>query len=390
MVIVRINTDNYKRGAGFLISDRHVLTCHHIVRSCNEVKVTFPDDKGIYNRAFRVVKVLDIKEDEGDICILEVVDSKFYSSDINFYIKKRTVRNSTRGRFYSYGFPDSNPVNGMPFENGIIGSHIFHNSFNIPQVQLLNSNSITKGYSGAPIIDVETQKVLGIIKSINSVDEYGKAEDLAFAVPIDFIYTKIINFIKYSAREDEDISTSLTSIIDGNLWGQIFDIKNTEATISKRRFLSKNEAAQEVIRQNLFEATWNPNGLSSINFEFKFIKGNEFVHASNGLTWEASGSPGPSTFSDVERYIKMHNEKSYGNAQNWRLPTLLEAVSIMSPSRNRYGLHLSEYFDSTQRWIWTKDFASKDSIWGLNYIRGYCLSYNIKNSTPYIRMIRES
>jgi hypothetical protein len=76
-----------------------------------------------------------------------------------------------------------------------------------------------------------------------------------------------------------------------------------------------------------------------------------------GLTWEQSGSGRivDGGRDGAEAYARALNERRAGGYTNWRLPTLDEALSLMTPERNA-EFHLDPVFAaSAAPFIWTAD-----------------------------------
>ncbi len=76
-------------------------------------------------------------------------------------------------------------------------------------------------------------------------------------------------------------------------------------------------------------------------------------------------------FDDAEAYIQQLNAKKFGGYNDWRLPTLEEAMSLMEPKKHR-ELHIDRVFDRTQQWIWTADKESAGRAWCVFFNGGSC------------------
>ncbi len=125
-----------------------------------------------------------------------------------------------------------------------------------------------------------------------------------------------------------------------------------------------------------------------LNHQYEVIKrrGEILVidHAT-GLTWQQSGSSNKMRYDKARDYIKQLNENHFAGYDNWRLPTLEEAMSLMEPEEKKSVLYIDRVFDQTQRWIWTADKKYKDIsdgyyvyAWTVNFLEGTC-------STEYVK-----
>lgn len=119
-----------------------------------------------------------------------------------------------------------------------------------------------------------------------------------------------------------------------------------------------------------------------------------------GLTWHQSGSE-PIIFARAQDYIK--NLSSTENLvlgalqgslspldilDDWRLPTLEEAMSLMERTKNEAGLYLDPIFDATQEYIWTSDQSDAGVAWAVDFSSGYCAEYDVYGILVSVRAVR--
>lgn len=111
--------------------------------------------------------------------------------------------------------------------------------------------------------------------------------------------------------------------------------------------------------------------------------------AVTNLTWQQSGPPTPKYLIEVEEYIDTLNEHRFGDCQDWRLPTLEEAMSLVSSNRNSNKLFIDPIFDKTQTAIFTADRTKGGKVWVVGFTYGSCgYKYPVKSTTRYIRGVR--
>jgi hypothetical protein len=90
------------------------------------------------------------------------------------------------------------------------------------------------------------------------------------------------------------------------------------------------------------------------------------------LMWQQSGSDEEMLFGDVKKYIDKLNEKQFAGLDNWRLPTLEEAMILIEPGKKN-NLYIDPIFDSEQMCIWTADqVKGESSNWLVNFGLGDC------------------
>jgi hypothetical protein len=128
------------------------------------------------------------------------------------------------------------------------------------------------------------------------------------------------------------------------------------------------EAVKAMLTQYDFycaEYTWskdwsNPQG-KGINHEYELQQqGKVVVDHITGLMWQQSGSPEKMNFENVKASVTQLNKEGFAGFNDWRLPTLEEAMSLMEPQKSSIGLYIKSKFDKTQQWIWTADIHSTE------------------------------
>ena len=139
------------------------------------------------------------------------------------------------------------------------------------------------------------------------------------------------------------------------------------------------EAVSEMLReQDFFDTHKNWDGQAPLHhYEEVVRQGQKLVtDHTTGLTWQQSGSDERMVFEEAQKYIQNLNDQNFAGYNDWRLPTLQEAMSLMEPRKKDKGLFIDPVFDKTQTWIWTADKESASSAWVVGFYGGYC--YNIR------------
>ncbi|MDZ7309909.1 MAG: DUF1566 domain-containing protein [candidate division KSB1 bacterium] len=155
-------------------------------------------------------------------------------------------------------------------------------------------------------------------------------------------------------------------------------------------------AVKAMLRQNNFYSTdaydwtkeWsNPQGKGLPN-EFELQQGGKVVYdRATGLMWQQSGSPEYMTYERAKAYVAQLNKDRFAGYNDWRLPTLEEAMSLMEPKENSAGLYIDSKFDNKQMWIWTADTYSAGRAWYVDFHSGGCNPYVI-GYVSYVRAVR--
>ena len=125
------------------------------------------------------------------------------------------------------------------------------------------------------------------------------------------------------------------------------------------------EVKAMLVRSDFFDATWHPMGKGlDHDYELTTAAGEAVViDRRTGLMWQQAGSARPLPFTDAEAHIQGLNGQSFGGHGDWRLPTLEEAMSLLTPAAIGDG-HVSPVLS----WrdapiIWTADTAGEDRCW---------------------------
>jgi hypothetical protein len=192
--LVRIfRPDGATAGTGFLVDETGlIVTCSHVVQDHEEqgreprpeeVKVVFGGGGAQRNqRIARVIPEWWSGFEAYDVAFLQCEGA----------LPERTkplplgFSSGTEGRkFKTFGFPQVNSVWGVAGK-GEVGDltriDLGGADFSRPVLQI-NSNEVTNGFSGAPILDVRSARVIGMASAIAPEDEAGKLGDTAFITP---------------------------------------------------------------------------------------------------------------------------------------------------------------------------------------------------------------
>lgn len=108
-----------------------------------------------------------------------------------------------------------------------------------------------------------------------------------------------------------------------------------------------------------------------------------------GLMWQYDGSPEQMKIEKAFRWIDELNLNCHAGFNDWRLPTLEEAMSLMEP-KEKSDLYINYAFDSKQKNIWTSDMMKSElKWWTVDYLNGKCQSQDI-DKPNYVRPVRSA
>ena len=147
-----------------------------------------------------------------------------------------------------------------------------------------------------------------------------------------------------------------------------------------------------IIRNGYFDDHLNPKGKGIENKFETQNRDNVIYDAERGLTWQAKVSFEKKKWKDVQAYIDSLNTTKYADYNDWRLPRLEEAMSLMKPKELTYSvswddsLYVDPLFEDTPA-IWTSDKLSASRIWYVKFNNGYCSNVEI-DLNFYVRAVR--
>jgi len=141
---------------------------------------------------------------------------------------------------------------------------------------------------------------------------------------------------------------------------------------------------------------WGFYGHSTIkhNYNLKSINGDKVVidHAT-GLMWH-HGSDNFIMWKKAKRWVEKLNRKGYAGYNDWRLPTVEEAVSLLESSkrtRNYYSaspLYIDPIFSNIHEWILTGDKHGSEAAWGVHFNNGGVYRNSIHSGGYHVRPVR--
>jgi len=153
--------------------------------------------------------------------------------------------------------------------------------------------------------------------------------------------------------------------------------------------LSDKDVKQILQQRGLFDKEKNPTGTGiKHQHELSEKAGKQVViDHGTGLTWQQAGSSESLTFEQAHGYTRQLNRDNHAGHNDWRLPTLEEAMSLMEPRVNEHTLFINPFFDKRQGWIWTADKGYASTVWVVSFFIGTCNLYRV-NCTLYVRAVR--
>lgn len=166
------------------------------------------------------------------------------------------------------------------------------------------------------------------------------------------------------------------------------NLRSTPAT------LSEGDVKTMIIEKGFYDLNKNKSGAGLPNNYKTLAGGKVILDKSTGLMWQHSGSLDCITFENAQKDIVELNLEIFAGFDDWRLPTLEEAMSLMKPVKTDSG-HISTLFDLTLSGTWTADRQSESAFfWGVHFYGGFCFDviYVMPgvDDTRYVRAVRSA
>jgi len=134
--------------------------------------------------------------------------------------------------------------------------------------------------------------------------------------------------------------------------------------------------------------------LTALMAPMAFLKNNfekigldQVVDHITGLVWETSGSPYPMNWKNAHAYVTRLNQQQKMPSP-WRLPTIAELISILSPLPQGAGHCLEPIFDDRQPYLWSSDRCTLISGWYVNLEMGF-VGKNDFSSFYHVKAVRD-
>lgn len=102
--------------------------------------------------------------------------------------------------------------------------------------------------------------------------------------------------------------------------------------------------------------------------------------------WQKGGSSSGMTFEDAKQYVHRVNTEKFAGFNDWRLPTVEEAMSLME-AQTYDRFYIDAEFERGKSFIWTSDRATDGGIWMLYFYYGE-LGVESASFNAWVRLVR--
>lgn len=122
--------------------------------------------------------------------------------------------------------------------------------------------------------------------------------------------------------------------------------------------------------RNLFDmdALWRPAEYIQNQLE---IREQTVTDQATQRVWQRAGAPYPLTWHQAHAYIHRLNQAGFAGREDWRLPTVNELLSLLTPTPHGADYCVQPAFDRRQRRIWSCDRRSFMAAWYVDNEMGF-------------------
>ncbi|MEV7126790.1 trypsin-like peptidase domain-containing protein [Streptomyces sp. NPDC093260] len=188
-------------GAGFLAADGILVTCAHVITAAGAgpggtVRLAFPQAPGAPTAQGRVLSEPWRAPAADDVAVLRLEAGDSWPDPLPL----GSAAGCHGHRVRSFGFPTQAPAGG---HHGYgTGGHLIERGTDEggPLLQLTDANDLTTGFSGAPVLDEQTGRVIGMVTAITAPDAHLRGSGVAYATPTEVLRNA---WPDVAVREDE-------------------------------------------------------------------------------------------------------------------------------------------------------------------------------------------
>lgn len=109
----------------------------------------------------------------------------------------------------------------------------------------------------------------------------------------------------------------------------------------------------------------------------------------SGLVWQQSGSEFPVDWHRARETIDRLNASNWAGHRDWRLPTVDELMTLLTPEPTEEDRCIEPLFDPCQKWLWSCDRRSFTAAWYVSTDMGY-VAWQDFDACLYVRAVRSA
>jgi len=174
---------------------------------------------------------------------------------------------------------------------------------------------------------------------------------------------------------------------------QLFIVEVEPIVLSLRqtpKTLVKGELNAVIVKYDFYDKRLNSIGKGIDHQYQQQVKDNTVVvfDAATGLMWQKDGAPSEMSIAKAKKYIIQINRQQLAGFNDWRLPTVEEALSLMEPEAINNS-HINPVFNQRNNFIWTADKTVSERGLLLYFYDGEVATESL-SFNAWVRLVRTS
>ncbi len=136
----------------------------------------------------------------------------------------------------------------------------------------------------------------------------------------------------------------------------------------KPKIINDDQIASVIKEYNFFDNDLNPEG----HFENVFVDNGDnktITDLKTGLMWQTGGID-ICSIRTMQRSIAELNDEKFAGYNDWRLPSMEEAMSLMEPEKNDKGMYLHPCFTKLQAFVFVSAERRPGGYWFVDFKQG--------------------
>lgn len=146
------------------------------------------------------------------------------------------------------------------------------------------------------------------------------------------------------------------------------------------------ELTEQVARMNSAPEDNKLGLIAAVENDYAINENGTIKDKTTGLIWQQSGSDTYMQYEDAIGYVHKMNQIKFAGLDDWRIPTLPELISIIEQDQNTQNLYIHPNFNPIQKWVWSSDKISTDSMWLVDFFEGN-IFWGEKKQVSYVRAV---
>lgn len=137
---------------------------------------------------------------------------------------------------------------------------------------------------------------------------------------------------------------------------------------NRAQTLQGKDVSSIIEKTNFFDSQRNPTGYFP-NFLVDNKDGLTVSDKVTGLMWQRAGLD-ITSLRKMRGYVEAMNKSHFAGFNDWRLPTMEEALSLLEPQMNDKEIHLHKCFSKEQPFIFLADKRDPGGYWFCDFKQG--------------------